>query len=118
LAAATQFNWGSGDRYSDLPLIQRSLAFHLLILSQKTKDWVSSKDLGLVFSSAFPALENEVRPLFGEAKEEVVNCFCIRFLRRFAQPFGLIEVADSPFYDTNSQVRATQFFLENFKLRS
>jgi SEC-C motif len=118
LAAATQFNWGYGDRYSDLPLIQQALAFNLLILSQKAKTWISGKELGLTFFTAFPALEYEAIPLFGEPKEEVARCFCTRFIIRFAQPFGLIEVAETNSFPTDAKVRTTPFFLESFKLRS
>jgi hypothetical protein len=117
LCSATQFNWGYHDRYSELTLVQRALAFHLLILFQKATDWVLDKELGLIFFNAFPALENEARPFYGEAKDEIVRCFSTRFLHRFAQPFGLIEIEEGIRFSDGSQVRATPFFLENFKLR-
>jgi hypothetical protein len=95
LAAANKFNWGYSDRYSELPLIQQALTFNLLIISQKAKDWISGNELGRIFFTAFPALERQASPLFGEPSEEVARCFSTRFLIRFAQPFGLIQIPEN-----------------------
>lgn len=115
--AANRFNWGYGDRYAELPLLQQTLEFHLFVLTQKARDWIATKDLGLIFFNAFPTLEREVRPQYREAKDEIISCFKFRFLHRFAERFGLVEFTKDSIFATDPQIKATAFFQENFICR-
>lgn len=90
-ACGIKFNWGYRDAYSDLAIIQQSLIFNLYMLKKKALEFIEDKKLGALFIQAFPLALKECRSYHREPKDEISNCFRIRFLERFALYFGLVE---------------------------
>ena len=92
-AFTRRFNWGFQDQYPDFQVIQWSLAYSLYLLRQKAKEDVPEEVLGDAFIRAFPAVLAEVAPdHWEEPKVEVQRCFSLRFLERFCEYFGLVDI--------------------------
>lgn len=114
---ANKFNWGYLDRYPQFQIIQNALAFNLLLLLKKASNWVPNKELGRFFLEAFPMIQNEANQNWGDAEDQVMNCFSLRFLERFALPMGLIEIDKKGIYfDKNVHCRTSSFFKENIEI--
>lgn len=119
LTFMNQWNWAFGDRYSDLPLIQKSIVFNLHLLHKKCQNWTHDKDLGQCYLEAFPALVKEANGYFGP-EEEIINCFSTRFLSRVCLPLGLLELKEvegEKVYDRKEYFKVTRFFVDSFKFR-
>ena len=87
-----KWNWGALDGYSELPLIQTSVAFNIHLLNKRAKNWISGEELGGVFLKAFPDLIFDVdKGGYFDPKTEIINCFNIRFLERVCLPLGFLE---------------------------
>lgn len=112
------FNWGFGDGYSNLDLIQRSATFNFYMLHKLCGDWGEDDELGLCYHNAFPNLALEARDTFyGGAEREVIQCFSLRFLERYCLPLGFLEKKEEGDNYTNRKTfyKTTPFFKNNFK---
>ena len=85
-----KFNWGFADGYSNFSLIQAAAIFNLYILKNKANNFIEGKELGEIFLKAFPDIIREETSNWREPGQEVINCFVVRFLQRFAFPFGFV----------------------------
>lgn len=86
-----KFNWGYLDGYGTFGLIQAGTIFSLYILKLKAARFIEGKKLGGIFLNAFPDLAKESAPLYSTPEEEAIDCYILRFLRRFCVPFGLVD---------------------------
>ncbi|MCP4129595.1 MAG: SEC-C domain-containing protein [bacterium] len=91
MTAGENFNWSYGDRYQELEVVQRSLVFNLYILREKANDWIEGKELGKIYSTAFPPIEKEIEHKWTTPENIISNIFSFRFLRKFCEPMGLVE---------------------------
>ena len=67
--------------------------FSLYLLHQKGREYISAKDLGEHFLRAFPTVLSEAgsaMPL--SPADNVRRCFSLRFLERFCEYFGLVDI--------------------------
>jgi hypothetical protein len=85
-----KYNWCFLDGYNEFPLIQTSVIFNLYILKNKAKNYIEGKRLGDIFLKAFPDLTRESTSTWKEPKQEIIDCFELRFLKRFCIPFGFV----------------------------
>jgi hypothetical protein len=113
---ANTFHWGFGDGYPDLILIQKSSVFNFYLLHKFANSWIEDKKLGRHFLEAFPDLVHEVRNSYAKPEDEIISCFCVRFLERFCLPLGLVEKKEEGkiFVDLKTYYKVTPFFLESF----
>ena len=93
LRAFTQkFNWGYGDLYPELFLIQQSFVFTLYLLTRygeeaRTQDFYADN-----FIRAYPMLLDEItQNPYASAEDDIKRCYSLRALERFAVLFGLIK---------------------------
>ena len=116
LAYINKWNWAYGDRYSELPLIQRSAVFNFHLVNKKCQAWILDDELGQYYLDAFPDLANEVHGYSGPEKE-VINCFVTRFIERVCIPLGLIETREegSSWSDRKTFYRITTLFKKCFE---
>ena len=88
-----RFNWAFQDRYPQFWIIQGGAVFSLYLLHRKARQFISEKELGDSFIRAFPAVIDEAEvsiPWLPE--EEIRHCFSLRFLERFCDYFGLVDI--------------------------
>ncbi len=114
-----KWNWGYGDSYSKLVLIQQTAVFNIYILNKKAQDWILDKELGKSYLEAFPMLVHEVEFSYFTPEIENVNCFCTRFLYRICLSLGLLEIKEEgPILERKIFYRVTPLFKKifNFKL--
>ena len=112
------FNWGFGDRYSDLDLIQMSSTFNFYMLHKLCGDWVEDEVLGTYYLNAFPGLILQARnSLYDEGEREIIGCFSLRFLERYCLPLGLVEKKEigEKFSERRTFYKTTSFFEDSFK---
>ncbi|MBU2499652.1 MAG: SEC-C domain-containing protein [Proteobacteria bacterium] len=88
-----RFNWAFQDRYPPFWIIQRGVVFSLYLLDRKARQFIEGKDLGDHFIRAFPAvlMEAEKASILDPA-DELISCFSLRFLERFCEYFGFVDV--------------------------
>ena len=87
------FNWAFMDGYRELKIIRDSFLFSLYMLHIKAKQPVKGEVLGDYFIKAFPMTLLEAEDIaYIDPEEYVKNCFCLRFLERFCEYFGFIDV--------------------------
>ncbi len=91
-AYAEQFNWGYGDRYADLFIIQQSFSFLLFLLSRYGEVERSSAFYQDAFLNAFPAALEEGESSYTTPERYVGRCLTLRALERFVAFFGLARV--------------------------
>ena len=117
LTWTNNFNWGFGDRYSNLSLIQRSAVFNFYMLNKLSSNWIEDKELGTRYLGAFPDLVHDVWDSISGPEREIVNCFSLRFLERFCVPLGLIEKKEEGDNYSNRKTfyKTASFFKNNFK---
>jgi hypothetical protein len=85
-------NWGYWDGYEELGIVQRSFAWSLFLLQQESREARSAAYYGEQFLRAFPAATMGLHETpYRTPEQEVMYCFRIRFLDRFAAWFGLID---------------------------
>jgi len=81
------------DRYHELRIIRDSFLFSLYVLHLKAEHPVQGKVFGEYFVKAFPmALLEADDVVYTDPEEYVKDCFSLRFLERFCEYFGFIEV--------------------------
>ena len=110
-----KWNWGYGDYYSNLPLLQSSAIFNLYILHKKAQDWISDEELGKIYLKAFPSLVNEVHPEFWSPEEEITKIFSLRFIERTCLPWNLLcSKREGDRFKQESFFKVSPFFRKNF----
>ena len=88
-----KFNWGYSDRYPDLMMIQESFLFSLFLLHRYGDESRCESFYADKFLQAFPSVVDEIRePLYGSKADEIMRCYAVRSMKRFAHLFGLIEL--------------------------
>lgn len=87
------FNWAFIDRYGELSIIRDSFLFSLYVLHTKARIPVKGEVLGDYFIKAFPMALLEADDIaFFDPEDYVKSCFSLRFLERFCEYFGFIDV--------------------------
>ncbi len=107
-AHADKFNWGYNDYYPEIPFLQQSFAYNLLLLQRYGDEWCSSTFYEDAFLKAFPRLVRQVEPQSYSPPEGTIReCYSHRFLREFAEFLGLAEIKSVSYQDgvTSFQVR-------------
>jgi len=88
-----RFNWGLQDRYASLWIVQGGAVFSLYVLHRKARRFIPAEQLGDYFIRAFPAVLDEVGPMaYWTPREKVSSCFSLRFLVRFCEYFGFVDI--------------------------
>lgn len=88
-----RFNWGFQDRYASFWIVQGGAVFSLCLLHQKARRFIPAEQLGDYFIRAFPAVLDEVTATpFWTPREQVRSCFSLRFLVRFCEYFGFVDI--------------------------
>jgi len=89
-----KFNWASRDFYPELEIIQQAFLFSCYILHRKAKTCVNANEFSTYFIQAFPAvLKMEEKYLPSEEPYQLLqHCFCVRFIERFCEYFGLVTI--------------------------
>ncbi|SHO51534.1 hypothetical protein SAMN02745220_04051 [Desulfopila aestuarii DSM 18488] len=92
-AYCSQFNWGYGDGYEDIPFVQQSFIFSLYILSKYGDVARPQEFYEDIFLKAFPNVLKEVQDKpYRTAEEQLRNIYSLRTFRRCFRYFGLAEV--------------------------
>ncbi len=91
LRAFTQkYNWGYGDGYPPITLIQQSFLYTLYLLSRFSGAVRPTTFYAEQFVRAFPAVLHEVpKTTYATAEDTLAHCYTLRALERFATFFGL-----------------------------
>jgi len=88
-----KFNWAFRDFYPALDIIQQSALFSCYFLHQKAKTPIHVSELSTHFIQAFPTILDEVGNYLSMEPEKIVgNAFCVRFIERFCEYFGLVNI--------------------------
>ena len=88
----TKFNWGYRDRYREIDFIQTAF-LPLLFIVRSANDYTPVLLLTDRFSNAFPAVLQDCPHFTFESPEETLkSTLSLRFLERFAEPFGLLDL--------------------------
>ncbi|NOQ79544.1 MAG: hypothetical protein GQ546_09105 [Gammaproteobacteria bacterium] len=92
----SKFNWGYWDGYEEMPIIQKSFAFSLYLLSRYGSDWKNHQVYCEYSLKAFPTVLEEIEEVPWETSEnQYKNCFALRTFERFAIFLGLAKMDDS-----------------------
>lgn len=91
---AREYNWAYADALGEIPFIQQSFLFSLYLLSRYGGEWRSNTFYEDNFLRAFPSLLPQVQPVssYDSPEKMVRRSYSVRFLERFAQFFGLVEI--------------------------
>ena len=85
-----KFNWGYWDGYEEMPIIQKSFAFSLYLLSRYGSSWKNHQVYCEYSLKAFPTVLGELEEVPWETSEnQYKNCFALRTFERFAIFLGL-----------------------------
>lgn len=120
---ANNWNWAYMDRFSELFIIQQSVAFNFLLLHKKCNGWILGKDLGQLFLKAFPSAIREIPySSYSTPERQVINCFSVRFLNRFCLPLGIVNfkeerIHNGDYFEHLEYYNPTNFFKKNFKFK-
>lgn len=88
-----KFNWAFQDGFEPLGIIQHGFLFSFIILKKFANDFISPNELGDRFIYAFPMVLEEIEPnAYREPSETLAHVFSLRFLERFCEYFGLVEI--------------------------
>lgn len=112
-----KFNWPFQDRYPNLWIIQGGFLFSLYLLRVKACGFVEAETLGDCFVEAFPMMVTEAQVIPGEDPVETVGrCFSLRFLERFCEYFGFLDVVRKKKvpYGQRLFVKTSDFFKNYF----
>ncbi len=113
-----RFNWSFRDFYPQLEIIQEGFLFSCYLLYKKAKDYIQTYEISNYFIKAFPGVLDEVQEFsFWKPEEEVSEAFCLRFIDRFCNYFGLVTIEkEGKFYNySKSSVKITPFFEKLFR---
>ena len=92
----SKFNWAYWDRYEEMPLVQKSFAFSLYLLSRYGADWQNHQVYCGYSLKAFPSVLEEIEEVpWTTSEDQYKNCFALRTLERFAIFLGLAKMDDS-----------------------
>ncbi len=108
-----RFNWAFQDRYPLFWIIQGGAVFSLYLLHRKAQQFVTDKILADSFVRAFPAVLGEAEAAFYAApSDEVGSCFSLRFLERFCEYFGLVDIRREKkgLYEFELSVKKSAFY--------
>lgn len=117
-------NWAFSDGYDECPIVQQAALFSLYVLRQKAvADFLPAEEFSQIFIRAFPAALEEIAPKTYEtwdAGGELSSILKLRFLRRFARYFGLIEYINDELFALEKkgkppQIKTTQLFGKVFR---
>jgi hypothetical protein len=115
-----RFNWAYRDLYPNLEIIQESFLFSCYLLHKKARAYIRADKLSSYFIQAFPTVldEAKINPFF-KPEEDVSRAFCLRFLERFCEYFGLVVIKrEDNFFDyPNYFVQISPFFEKLFHWR-
>jgi len=107
----TTFNWGYGDRYPEFQIIQTAAIFSLYLLHCYGNEPRSHHFYADCFIQAFPSVLDEASSeIYSSPEDQVERCFKTRFLTRFAELFGLINVKTTKIegsYDLRYEITKT-----------
>lgn len=118
-----KWNWGYGDLYSDLQIIQMAGSFNLFLLKKMAgSDSFHGSKISQLFLKAFPSATREISPTWRSAEEEVMGAFQLRFLVRACIPLGILIQQDagsisaklSDIYKTTPLFEKVFYFNEGF----
>ena len=118
-AFSFKYAWGYDDRFPQLAIIQRALIFNLYLLKKLATNVVTDDVLGTAFVRAFPGAMSECADGWGPPDERLSRCFVLRFLNRYAEPFGFVEVGrdeKDPIFGP-TEYRVTPVFRRVFRWR-
>ncbi len=88
-----KFNWASRDLYPNLDIIQKGFLFSCYLLHRKAKTYLHANELSNCFFQAFPTMLDRVERYPSVESEELVrSAFCVRFIERFCEYFGLVTI--------------------------
>jgi len=89
-----KFNWGFRDLYPPLGIIQQSVIFACYFLNKKAGMFVHTDELGECFIRAYPMVLEELEgyPAIDSHEQTVRDVFALRFVERFCEYFGLVEI--------------------------
>ena len=88
-----RFNWSFQDGYPPFWIIQGGAVFSLYLLHRKARQCIAARQVGDSFVRAFPAVLNETEAAVHRSPDEQVwACFSLRFLERFCEYFGLVDI--------------------------
>jgi hypothetical protein len=88
-----KFNWASRDLYPSLGIVQESFLFSCYLLHKKANTYIHANELSNYFIQAFPAvLSREEKDPAMELEQLVRKGFCLRFIERFCEYFGLVTI--------------------------
>jgi hypothetical protein len=113
-----KFNWGFRDRYPEIGIIQQSAIFSCYLLHRKAGGFIHTDELGDCFIRAYPMVLDtlkDYRPY--DSPEQIVrNVFALRFIERFCEYFGLVDIRRKPkkTYFQDRLVKTTSLFKKLF----
>jgi hypothetical protein len=103
----SRFNWAFRDRCEELNIIQSAFLFALYLAREPTTEFVPVRELADKFLTAFPMAEEECMGGWQDDPwESVGHAFELRFVERFAEPFGLLAIQRTPTDQTWKQLLA------------
>ncbi len=108
-----RYNWAFRDLYPQFEIIQEGFLFSCYILNKKAKAYIQARELASYFIQAFPEVLKQVRGIsYWKPEEEVSRAFCLRFIERFCQYFGLVTIQrkEDSYDDSNYLVKVSPFF--------
>ena len=94
-AYAVDYNWGHGDRYPELGIVQQAFAFTLYLLQKYGKTQRPSEFYEKAFIRAFPMALIEAGGSYFPPERTLSSCYAHRSFRNFAAFFGLVELSAS-----------------------
>jgi hypothetical protein len=113
-----KFNWGFRDGYPEMGIIQQSVIFSCYLLHRRAGGFIHTDELGDFFIRAYPMVLDtlkDYRP-YDSPEQTVRNAFALRFIERFCEYFGLVEIRRKPKkpYFQDRLVKTTSLFKKLF----
>ena len=113
-----KFNWGFRDRYPEVGILQQSVIFSCYLLHRKAGGFIHTDELGDCIIRAYPMVLDtlkDYRP-YDSPEQTVRNMFALRFIERFCEYFGLVEIRRKPKkpYFQDRLVKTTSLFKKLF----
>lgn len=111
-----EFNWGFQDIYPEIWIVQGAFVFSLYLIHRMASEFVDADEIADSFVRAFPLSLDEAKhggPYFAQDPLRTVkNCFKLRFLERFCEYFGLVNIRREKrnVYDAKMQIKKSDFF--------
>jgi hypothetical protein len=113
-----KFNWAFRDLYPPLGIIQQSVIFSCYLLHNKAGTFIHTDELGVCFIRAYPMVLDELEgyPAIDSPEQTVRDVFTLRYVERFCEYFGLVEIRRKPKkrYQQDRFVKTTSLFKNLF----